>query len=106
MCIPLRLWADSMRLYTSMLHVVGAALYTEEGALSSNRKVVEYIPLEDLHENPANPPSRMDPSQTKGLVKSIRNDGLQYPILVSRRDADQYEVIDGHRRLAVYRADK
>lgn len=69
-------------------------------------KVVVYIPTSHLSPNPANPPARMEPSNIKSLVKSMRTDGLQYPLLVSRVGEEQYQIIDGHRRYAVLEADK
>lgn len=68
-------------------------------------KRVEYIPIAQIHATPSNPPSRMQPGGLKSLVKSIRADSLQYPILVSRQDEDSFQIIDGHRRYAVLKGD-
>lgn len=69
------------------------------------RKTVEYIPMGYLNANPSNPSERSQEGGIRSLVKSIREDGLQYPILVSKRSETEYEIIDGHRRWAAYKGD-
>lgn len=48
-----------------------------------------------------NPRRSMDPVALAGLCESIREVGLQNPIIV-RPDADGYEIVAGHRRYAAY----
>lgn len=69
-------------------------------------KEVIYIDIEQLRTNSHQPEGRTEPSKMKTLTASIKREGLQYPILIFKRDDGTYEVIDGHRRLAVLRAEK
>lgn len=68
-------------------------------------KQIAYLPLDAIEPNPSNPPDRMTPAANRGLTKSVRGIGLQYPILVSKKDGAEptkYVIIDGHRRYSVY----
>lgn len=70
------------------------------------QKIVEYLLTDLLYPNPANPPSRTDLGNLSSLTKSIRGDGLQYPILVSKDGEGRFQIIDGHRRYTVLKSDK
>lgn len=63
---------------------------------------VQHIRLDQIDRNPLNPRGRGDPGDIKELLKSISNSGLYYPILVNRTDDDRYQIIEGHRRYAVF----
>lgn len=56
------------------------------------------VPIEDLVKAAYNPPERTE-DRMKGLIASIREIGLQNPILASRNNGE-YKVKDGHRRVA------
>jgi len=57
-----------------------------------------YIPIKKLRKSKWNPRIVKDPEKMKVLIESIKRDGIKYPLLV-RRIGDEYEVLDGSRRL-------
>jgi len=57
-----------------------------------------YIPIKKLKKSKWNPRIVKDPEKMKVLIESIKRDGIKYPLLV-RRIGDEYEVLDGSRRL-------
>src|SRR5215469_4967024 len=63
---------------------------------------VQMLPLDQIDRNPLNPRGRGEPGDIKELLKSIENSGLYYPILVNRKGDNRYEIIEGHRRYAVF----
>lgn len=62
---------------------------------------VEHIPLHLIDKNPLNPRGRGEEGDVKHLLESIRDSSLYYPILVNRKD-DRYQIVEGHRRFAVF----
>ena len=62
---------------------------------------VEHIPLHLIDKNPLNPRGRGEEGDVKHLMESIRDSSLYYPILVNRKD-DRFQIIEGHRRFAVF----
>jgi hypothetical protein len=63
---------------------------------------VEHIPLGLIDKNPLNPEGRGQEADIKGLLDSITQSGLYYPILVNKTDLGRYKIIEGHRRFAVF----
>jgi hypothetical protein len=63
---------------------------------------VHNIPLDLVDKNPLNPRGRGEEADIKGLLASISEIGLYYPILVNKKDDGRYMIIEGHRRFAVY----
>lgn len=66
---------------------------------------VQQIPLEQIDRNPLNPRGRGEAGDIKELLKSIERSGLYYPILVNEKQG-RYEIIEGHRRYAVFQIKK
>ncbi len=73
--------------------------------LASQAKPVGFraIPLDLLDENPLNPRRTMDEAGLQELAASIRNSGINQPLLVRPQDIDglveeRYEIVCGHRR--------
>lgn len=62
---------------------------------------VDHIPLGLIDKNPLNPRGRGEQGDVKHLLASIRDSSLYYPILVNRKE-DRYQIIEGHRRFAVF----
>lgn len=62
---------------------------------------VEHIPLNLIDKNPLNPRGRGEEGDVKHLLESIRDSSLYYPILVNRKE-DRFQIIEGHRRYAVF----
>ena len=56
------------------------------------------IPVEKLKKSKWNPRIVRDPEKMKILIESIKRDGIKYPLLV-HKIGDEYEVLDGSRRL-------
>lgn len=63
---------------------------------------VHQIPLDLIDKNPLNPQTRGEASDIKGLMQSITESGLYYPVLVNKTKEGRYLMIEGHRRLAVF----
>lgn len=59
---------------------------------------VVFVPVDQVHPNPAQPRKSFDPAEIASLAESIRENGLIQPIAV-RRTASDYELIVGERRL-------
>lgn len=59
-------------------------------------RTVFLLAIKDVKRSPWNPPSRIEEKRLRGLVESIEDVGLLYPILVGEGN----RLIDGHRRLA------
>lgn len=59
---------------------------------------ISMVPVEDLHPHEKNP--RIDAASVTGLVESIREHGIEVPLVAAPRPAgDGYVVLGGHRRL-------
>lgn len=61
-------------------------------------KTAKNVSLKLLKKADYNPARRSEPARISNLVKSIREVGLLYPILITEGN----EVVDGHGRLAAY----
>lgn len=59
---------------------------------------VVFVPVDQVHPNPAQPRKNFDPAEIASLAESIRENGLIQPIAVRKTAAD-YELIVGERRL-------
>lgn len=59
---------------------------------------VVFVPVDQVHPNPAQPRKSFDPAEIASLAESIRENGLIQPIAV-RKIASDYELIVGERRL-------
>lgn len=59
----------------------------------------EYLPIEKLHPFGNHPFQVKDDAEMDQLVFSVLTQGLLTPIVVRKTDAEEYEVISGHRRL-------
>ena len=58
------------------------------------------IPIAKLHPFEGNPYKVLDNEEMETLTESIHNEGILSPLIVRPlNDADEYEVISGHRRL-------
>jgi ParB family chromosome partitioning protein len=56
-------------------------------------------PIEQIHPQPYQPRQRITPEGLKGLIESIREQGLIQPLIVRKREAgDGFELIAGERR--------
>ena len=62
---------------------------------------VQHIPLHLIDKNPLNPRGRGEEGDVKHLLESIRDSSLYYPILVNKKE-DRYQIVEGHRRFAVF----
>ena len=63
-----------------------------------NQNRVVFVPVDQVHPNPAQPRKSFDPAEIASLAESIRENGLIQPIAV-RRTGLGYELIVGERRL-------
>lgn len=63
---------------------------------------VHMIPLDQVDKNPLNPQGRGDAGDIKGLLQSITDSGLYYPVLVNKQKNGRYLLIEGHRRYSVF----
>lgn len=64
---------------------------------------VHQIPLDQIDKNPLNPQTRGEGADIKGLLQSITDSGLYYPVLVNQTAENRYLLIEGHRRYAVFK---
>jgi ParB family chromosome partitioning protein len=74
----------------------GSGLKSKDGNFESH---IQLISIDRLAVPISHP--RKHPGDLESLKHSIRRDGLQEPLLVSRSEDDVCMVIDGSRRLAV-----
>ena len=68
----------------------------QKGDFLSTR--VRWLPVEEIHPNPAQPRRNFDPRGLQELADSIRAYGILQPLTV-RRTAAGYELVAGERRL-------
>ena len=60
---------------------------------------IEYIPIQNIDKFPNHPFKVVDDEDMERLIESIRENGMQSPIVVRPKEDGRYEVISGHRRL-------
>lgn len=75
--------------------------FTEQ-VISSARKEILDIPVEDVGENPRQPRFHFSPSDLEDLIGSIKEHGILQPLIVTRSNG-KYELIAGERRLRAAR---
>lgn len=63
----------------------------------------ELLPIDELHEPELVARTEMDDDALDSLVSSIRELGVQEPLIVTPREAGGYEIVAGHRRLLASR---
>ncbi len=63
-----------------------------------NQNRVVFVPVDQVHPNPAQPRKSFDSAEIASLAESIRENGLIQPIAV-RKISSGYELIVGERRL-------
>lgn len=68
-----------------------------------NKETVQKIPIDKIVPNKFQPRQNFDEVSILELAQSIKENGLAQPIIVTKIDADKYEIIAGERR---YRACK
>jgi len=61
---------------------------------------VQQVPVDRIVANPSQPRSAFTDDDVAELAQSIKVHGILEPVLVVRKDNDQYELIAGHRRTA------
>ena len=61
---------------------------------------VHNVPIDQIKSNPSQPRSPFSDADIAELAESIKIHGILEPVLVTRKGADQYELIAGHRRTA------
>lgn len=71
----------------------------EEVSSVSENPVIEYLPIDDLHSDPANP-RRISDAELEALTRSISEFGFVDPVIARREDMT---VIGGHQRLLAAR---
>ena len=57
------------------------------------------LPIAHLQESPTNPRKRFNEETLKELAASFKTQGILQPLVVREREANQYEVVAGARRL-------
>jgi ParB family chromosome partitioning protein len=57
------------------------------------------LPIAQLQESPTNPRKRFNEETLKELAASFKTQGILQPLVVREREANQYEVVAGARRL-------
>jgi len=60
---------------------------------------VIYLPVNKLRKSKWNPRIVKDPEKFEILIESIKREGIKYPLLVRKITEEEYEVLDGSRRL-------
>jgi len=67
-------------------------------ATRAEKEEVVYLNLSDLHPFKDHPFGVRDDAEMKGLVESVKDNGVHQPALVRPREGGGYEIIAGHRR--------
>lgn len=71
--------------------------------LYKNKKIY-MINSNDISENPYQPRAKIDYENLKGLIESIRKNGILQPLCVKEKSKHKFELVYGHRRLAAAKA--
>lgn len=71
----------------------------EDVSLAADGEQVVNIPLANIVPNPHQPRLHFDPEKLGELASSIKEHGIFQPLIVTRVDAKNYELIAGERRL-------
>lgn len=71
-----------------------------------NRKKerIHKINIDKILSSPYQPRSDFDEENLKGLIQSVRKNGILQPLCVRETVKDKYELVYGHRRLAAAKA--
>ncbi len=64
---------------------------------------LQNVPIEQIHPNPHQPRKDFDPDELDGLVRSIREEGVLQPVLLSPSGEDEYTLAAGERRFRAAR---
>lgn len=70
----------------------------EINKIDDKNQILE-ISLEKIQVNPHQPRKRFDPAELEDLTNSIKNYGIIQPLIVTRLDEDNFQLIAGERRL-------
>lgn len=71
----------------------------EENQAMEHHKLVLLIPVEQIHPSPHQPRRRFNEAKLAELAASIKERGVQQPILIRKLGEADYELIMGERRL-------
>lgn len=67
--------------------------------VKDNQLSVKMIPVQDIDRFPDHPFKVVDNEEMEQLAESIKENGMQSPIVVQPKNDGRYEVVSGHRRL-------
>ena len=67
--------------------------------VKDNQLSIKMIPVQDIDRFPDHPFKVNDDEEMEQLVESIKENGMQSPIVVRPKEDGRYEVVSGHRRL-------
>ena len=67
--------------------------------IAVKKQEIAFIPIEYIDRFPDHPFKVKDDEEMGWLIDSIRENGMQTPIVVRPKDGERYEVVSGHRRL-------
>jgi len=71
---------------------------TQETRDDAQREKVQEIPLGHIDDFPGHPFHVKDDEAMQAMAASIREVGIQTPLIVHKKDDGRYEIISGHRR--------
>lgn len=75
-----------------------SALISDGSVLKEDQSYVPNLPIEQIKPNPYQPRIEISPETLLDLADSIREHGVIEPLIVTQKDADEYELIAGERR--------
>jgi ParB family chromosome partitioning protein len=70
----------------------------QEESISSSDQGIKQIPITRIQPNPQQPRVQMDGQALEELAASIREHGILQPLIVSKREENNYTLIAGERR--------
>lgn len=70
----------------------------QEESISSSDQGIKQIPITQIQPNPQQPRVQMDGQALEELAASIREHGILQPLIVSKREENNYTLIAGERR--------
>lgn len=70
----------------------------QEESVSSSDQGIKQIPITQIQPNPQQPRVQMDGQALEELAASIREHGILQPLIVSKREENNYTLIAGERR--------
>ncbi|MDY2960002.1 MAG: ParB/RepB/Spo0J family partition protein [Hornefia sp.] len=95
--MPVRRTIDLDKMIPNASDVINQAFDNDVTKLYPEKDVIEKIPIDNLKDNPNNHFHKIDGEKWEEFLGSVKQVGIQVPLLVRPKDGS-YEIIAGHNR--------